>query len=240
MSDAPSFVPKVVLGVAAHPDDLDFAAGGSIATWAKQGAKVYYFILTNGNKGTDDRHITPEKLRDLRREEQRLAARTLGATDVFFANYEDGLLEPTQQVKMDIVRMIRQIKPDTVITYDPTTYYDAARGLINHTDHRACGQATIDAVYPLARDHLSYPALLANEGLEPHTVSGLLLFAWENTNFAVDIRGQLETKLQALRAHASQFDNSAFEAARTLAKENGALSGTMYAERFMRIDIRTF
>jgi LmbE family N-acetylglucosaminyl deacetylase len=240
MSDTSTFKPKVVLGVAAHPDDLDFAAGGSIASWTKQGAKVYYFILTNGNKGTDDRTIAPDKLRDLRREEQRQAAKILGVTDVFFADYQDGLLEPTEQVKTDIVRMIRRIKPDTVITYDPTTYYDAARGLINHTDHRACGQATMDAVYPLARDHLSYPTLLADEGLEPHNVASLLLFAWENTNFAVDIGTQLETKLQALRAHTSQFDDLALEAAKTLAKENDTLSGAMYAERFVRIDIRTF
>lgn len=240
MSHTSSFVPKIVLGVAAHPDDLDFAAGGSIATWVKQGAKVYYFILTNGNKGSEDRSITPGDLRDLRREEQRRAARMLGVTDVFFADHEDGLLEPTQQVKMDIVRVIRQIKPDTVITYDPTTYYNAERGLINHTDHRACGQATMDAVYPLARDHLSYPSLLTNEGLEPHNTSRLLLFSWKRTNFAVDIGEQLETKLQALRAHTSQFDDSALEAAKTLAKENGTLSGTMYAERFIQINIATF
>jgi LmbE family N-acetylglucosaminyl deacetylase len=232
------FVPKVILGVAAHPDDLDFVAGGSIAQWIRQGATVYYFILTNGNKGTNDRNTTPDELCVKRRDEQCNAAHTLGVSEVFFADYDDGRLEIEERLKVDIARVIRKLKPDTVITYDPTMIYDSEHGLINHPDHRAAGQATLDAVYPLARDYLSCASLFTKEHLEPHKVSTVLLFGIEKTNFSVDISKELDTKTAALRAHGSQYDDSDIEAALTAAKENGALSGAAYAERFVRIDVR--
>src|SRR3990167_3444387 len=139
--------PKIVLGVAAHPDDLEFGAGGTIAKWAGQGAKVYYLVLTDGSKGSSDKNISPKELAKIRRQEQHDAAKVLSVKEVFFCNYEDCKLDCSQDVKRDIARQIRIVKPDVVITMDPTMIYAPDSGFINHPDHRAAGQATLDAVY---------------------------------------------------------------------------------------------
>jgi len=231
--------PKVVLGVAAHPDDLEYGASATMAKFAKQGAQVYYLILTDGSKGTEDRSLTPDKLVELRRSEQRAAGKILGLKDMFFLDYPDGGLECNQNVRRDIVRAIRKVKPDVVVTMDPTMIYVAESGFINHPDHRAAGQATLDAVFPLARDHLSFPELLA-EGLEPHKTATVLLVNFANHNTAIDVTATFDTKLQALAAHASQISD--IEQARAMvtawASAAGANSGCKYAEAFMRIDIR--
>lgn len=179
--------PKSVLAVAAHPDDLEFGFAGSAAKWASEGASVYYLILTNGNKGSEDRSLTSDQLRDIRRDEQRAAAKILGVKQVFFCDYEDGLLEVTPEVKRDVARIIRQTKPEVVYCMDPTMVYALNGFGINHSDHRAGGQATLDAVFPLARDHLSFPELLTEEKLEPWKVKTILMANFENQNFYVDI-----------------------------------------------------
>ncbi|MEJ0073518.1 MAG: PIG-L deacetylase family protein [Candidatus Saccharibacteria bacterium] len=196
--------PKSFLCVAAHPDDMEFGAAGTVAKFVAGGAKGYYLILTDASKGTADRTIEPKQLTALRQEEQRAAAGILGLEKVFFGDYEDGALEVTQDVKRDIVRAIREVKPEVVITMDPSFIYSAEYGFINHPDHRAAGQATLDAVYPLARDHLSFPELL-KEGLEPHKTATVLLTNFEKHGFLVDITDHMETKLKALGAHASQL-----------------------------------
>lgn len=230
--------PKVILGVASHPDDLEFGMAGSVAKYIAEGAKGYYFILTNANKGTHDRSILPDQLRDMRREEQRSAGKILGLTDVFFGDYEDGCLECNKDVKRDIARVIRQVKPDVVFTMDPTMVYDVERGIINHPDHRAAGQATLDAVYPLARDHLSFPELL-QEGLEPHEVKTVLMTHFGQENFYVDISPHMEAKLAALAAHASQFSDpeATLAAVKQWATRLGSKVGAPYGEGFVRVDI---
>lgn len=233
-------VPKIVLGVAAHPDDLDFAAAGTIASWTARGAKAYYLILTNGNKGSSDRHADPKELVELRRNEQRAAADILGVSDVFFCDYEDGCLAVSLAVKRDITRIIRTVRPDAVITMDPGMLYDVERGFINHPDHRAAGQATLDAVYPLARDHLSFPELLQEEGLEPHNVATVLLTNFQQQNCYVDITGTFDKKIEALAAHDSQIPGlkSVEDMMREFAGAMGSKTGVKYAEGFIRIDIR--
>jgi LmbE family N-acetylglucosaminyl deacetylase len=232
--------PAIVLGIAAHPDDLDFGAGGTMAAFARQGADVYYLILTDGGKGSRDRSMTPEALRDIRREEQRAAGKVLGLKEVFFRDYPDGTLENTLEVKREVVKVIRQVKPDAIVTLDPSMLYSAKHGLINHPDHRAAGQAALDAVYPLARDHMSFPELLA-EGLEPHNTTTILLsrFTSEGATFAIDISDTIEAKFLALAAHASQFDNldDMQTRLRQEAAEAGRAYGYAYAEPFVRIDI---
>jgi LmbE family N-acetylglucosaminyl deacetylase len=234
-----SLQPKVVLGVAAHPDDLDFGASGTMATFARHGAAAYYLILTDGGKGSPDRAMTPAKLKEIRCLEQRAAGKMLGLKDVFFLDFPDGTLENTQEVKREIVRFIRKLKPDVVVTMDPSMVYIAEDGFINHPDHRAAGQATLDAVFPLARDHLSFPELLV-EGLEPHKAATALLINMKEHNFVVDITEMLELKLQALAAHTSQVPD--FAAAKAMvtswAERAGAPYGHAYAEGFVRIDIR--
>lgn len=235
------FIPKSVLGVAAHPDDLDFAASGTFAKWTMRGTEVYYLILTNGNKGSADPHAKPEDLTALRRQEQQAAADILGVKKVFFCDYEDGCLCVDMDVKKDIARVIRQVRPQVVVTMDPSMIYDETRGFINHPDHRAAGQATLDAVYPLARDHLSLRELYFDEKLEPHKVETVLLTNFVKQNFFVDITDTLETKFKALEAHASQIPSD--DAMKKLMRDMSSMIGkrapqTMqYAEGFLRIDV---
>lgn len=231
-----SLRPKVILGVAAHPDDLEFGVAGSVAKFIAEGAEAYYYILTTADKGSADRSLTSDQVRDIRRTEQQEAARILGVKEVFFADYEDGLLEVTPQLKCDIVRIIRQVRPDVVFMIDPTEVYSTTLGIVNHTDHRAAGQATLDAVYPLARDHLSFPELCESEKLEPHKVKTLLMTNSEKQNYYVDITNQFDTKLKALGAHQSQVGEAAFTHVRRIAVEAGRHVGTHYAEGFVRLD----
>ena len=223
--------------MAAHPDDIEFSASGTVAKFISEGAEVYYYILTNANKGSADRSLSPDQVRDMRRGEQHEACRILGVKDVFFGEYEDGLLEVTPQLKCDIVRAIRQVKPHVVITMDPTEVYSVGIGIVNHTDHRAAGQATLDAVYPLARDYFSFRDLCDVEKLEPHKVKTVLMTNFGKQNYYIDISPQLETKLQALAAHKSQVGDAAFEHVRRMAAEAGRHVGAEYAEGFMRLDI---
>lgn len=230
--------PKVVLGVAAHPDDLDFGASATMAKFAMQGADVYYLLLTDGSKGTSDKNITSEELITIRQEEQKSALKAIGGKTVTFLNYPDSYLEITMELKKQIVSEIRRLKPDVVVTMDPTVVYSKNRGFINHSDHRAAGQATIDAVFPLARDHLTFPDLLA-QGLEPHKVSTLLLTNFDQQNFYVNVTDSIDKKWLALQAHASQIGDfklakSRFQAFAELA---GSQAGYAYAEGFMRLDM---
>jgi len=232
--------PKVVLGIAAHPDDLDFYAGGTMATFAKQGATVYYLVLTDGGKGSADRNATPESVQATRQQEQQKAAKALGVQEVFFCSYPDGALENTLAVKRDVVKTIRQVRPDVVISLDPSVLYSTTQGFINHADHRAAGQAALDAVYPLARDHMSFPDLL-EAGYEPHKVDTVLLtrFNEPGTTFAVNITDTIEAKLEAVSAHLSQSTVQEMKATiRDLAVASGQPYGYQYAEAFVRIDIR--
>jgi LmbE family N-acetylglucosaminyl deacetylase len=233
-----SLRPKTVLGIVAHPDDLDCWAGGTMAQFAADGANVYYLILTNGSKGTEDRQMTADRLIDIRRTEQRQAAQLLGLKDVFFCSNADGCLENCTDVRREIVKAIRQVKPDVVITWDPSMLYAVELGCINHPDHRAAGQATLDAVYPLARDHMSFPELL-QQGYEPHKTSTLLLINFNNYNYSIDITKTFDAKMKAIAAHASQAAdiNKVNQRFISLAVDAGQECGVTYAERFLRIDI---
>lgn len=235
----PNLKPKIVLGIAAHPDDLDFGASGTMAGFAKAGAEVHYLILTDGSKGSADRKILSPELVKIREAEQRAAVDIIGGKSVQFLGYPDGGLEVTLKLKKQIAKVIRAIKPEVVITMDPSMLYSAKRGFINHPDHRAAGQATLDAVFPLARDHLSFPELYA-EGYEPHITPTVLLINFDNRNFAVDITETFETKIAALRAHASQVSN--LDEVRgwltAMSSEVGQEYGYKLAEAFVRIDIR--
>lgn len=236
--DFPELQPKVVLGIAAHADDLDFGVAGTIAKFAAQGAEVHYLIVTDGSKGSSDYDMSTVELAKMRQDEQRNALKALGGKEVHFLGYPDGELEVTMDVKRDIVRVIRSVKPDVVITWDPSVIYSSSRGFVNHPDHRACGQAALDAVYPLARDHMSFPELFA-EGYEPHKTKTALLMNFDTANYYVDITDTLEKKFEALKAHASQVPNFAEMRERftEFAAMSGKEAGFKYAESFVRLDI---
>ena len=229
---------KVVLAVCAHPDDLEFGCGGTIAKWAKAGASIYYLVVTDGSKGLEDNTVTDEELTRTRRSEQDQAAKILGVKKVFFLDYVDGELVNSLEVRKDIVRVIRQVKPEIVFSLDPTNIYNAERGSINHPDHRAVGQATLDAVFPFARNSRTFPELL-EEGLGLHYVKIVLLNNFGKATFYVDISDTLDLKLKALCCHKSQTDDDPkiTKYMTQRATENGQKIGVEYAEGFVRIDL---
>ena len=229
--------PTTVLGIGAHPDDLDFMAGGTLAKFAAEGAAVHYLILTDGSNGTADYELSASELVAVRQAEQDAAARATGAVSSEFFDYKDGELEVTLTLKKDIVRVIRKLKPDVVITFDPSLLYYAPRDFINHPDHRAAGQATLDAVFPLARDYLSFPDLHA-AGYEPHKVKTVLLSNFEKQDYFIDISDTIDAKIAALAAHSSQTPDMKAIAAmiHEQAAADGKNIGAAYAEGFVRID----
>ena len=222
-----------VMFVAAHPDDPDFLAGGTIARMAREGREVTYVIVTNGNKGSGDRSLTPEQLVPIREEEQRRAAGVLGVERVEFLGYEDGELEDTRDLRRDVTRQIRRWRPDLIITLNAHRTYDNFPGW--HRDHRTTGRVVLDCVYPLARDHLAFPELLPE--YEPHEVREVYMIQWKRPRLVVDITDTMELKLEAISLHVSQVgDFKAMETrmrnrAATLGKENGY----SYAEGFEHI-----
>ena len=231
--------PKIILGIAAHPDDLDFGSSATVAHFINQGAKAHYLIITDGSKGSSDQTVNPKDLTRIRYQEQRKALKLLGGQSVTFLGYPDGLLEMSLGLKKEIVKVIRTIRPDLVITMDPSMIYSAQRGFINHPDHRVVGQAALDAVFPLARDHLVFPELSKN-GLKPHKVKTVLLTNFEYTNYYVDISDTFDKKILALKAHASQIpdiDQTKIWL-RQMAEMTGQKAGYKLAEGFVRIDLR--
>jgi LmbE family N-acetylglucosaminyl deacetylase len=196
--------------IAAHPDDTEYTTGGLVSSWKRDGVEVAYVIVTNGNKGTEDPDLTSDELARIRACEQRRAATRLGVDQVRFLGYEDGMLEPSVDLRRDLTREIRSWRPDIVATFDPETRF-MTETYPNHPDHRATGDATVDAIFPSARDRLSFPELL-EEGLEPHKVSQIWLFATHKADHWVDVEPFWEQKLAALKDHTSQIDPETVEA----------------------------
>jgi LmbE family N-acetylglucosaminyl deacetylase len=186
-----------VLVIAAHPDDSEFGAAGTVAKWIREGRRVAYLVCTSGEKGTADPGLTPEMVLGIREKEQRAAAQVLGVHEVVFLRQPDQGLEDTAEFRKLIVRMIRTFRPDIVMTSDPYRRY------IWHRDHRIIGQVVLDAVFPYARDRLAYPDLLA-EGLMPHKVRELYFWGTEDINLRSDITATFDLKIAALRCHVSQ------------------------------------
>jgi LmbE family N-acetylglucosaminyl deacetylase len=222
-----------VMFVAAHPDDPEFLAGGTVARLAREGREITYVIVTNGNKGSSDRGLTSAQLAPIRAEEQRRAARVLGVERVEFLGYEDGEVADTRDLRRDVTRQIRRWRPELIITLNPQRAYDNFPGW--HRDHRTTGRVVMDCVYPLARDHLSFPELLPE--YEPHKVREVYLIQWEQPRLVIDITDTMELKLRAIRCHASQVgDVKTVEARmRNRAAELGKEKGYACAEGFDHI-----
>lgn len=222
---------RVALVIAAHPDDGDFGCAGYTAQLAARGWEVHFLVCTNGAKGTEDRAMTRERLIALRQEEQREACRRMGAGGVRFLGNEDGELVYDRRFLGQLVREIRRVRPHTVLTHDPSDII-IADSFINHPDHRVTGTAALDAIYPTARDHLNFPEHL-EEGFEPYKVREVLLWNSNQPNFDVDITAELDTKIDALTAHATQFGNrSEFV---EFARESWKSADGRYLERFRRL-----
>jgi LmbE family N-acetylglucosaminyl deacetylase len=228
--------PRRVLVVIAHPDDVDFACGGTVALLAAGGAEVALLVATDGQTGGFDASVPRAALAGLRQREQREAARVLGIGTVGFLGLVDGELEPTLALRRAIAREIRRHRPEVVLTWSPERDWDRLPGP-GHPDHLAVGEATVRAVYPDARNPFAFPELLADEGLEPHAVAQLWLFGGPGTDHAVDVTAHLDTKLAAVRCHASQLPDpdAAAERVRGWVHHNAEVSGWpagSAAERF--------
>jgi len=197
-------VPARVLVVSAHPDDVDFGSAGTVATWTAAGTEVAYCIVTDGAAGAADAEIVLSELPERRQAEQRKAAAEVGVSDVTFLGYADGRLEVTYELRRDLSRVIRQVRPDVVLCQSPERNWERIRA--SHPDHLAAGEATLQAVYPDARNPYAHPELLA-AGYEPHEVGEVWLMASPRADRFVDITSHIERKLAALRCHESQVGN---------------------------------
>lgn len=227
---------KTILAIVAHPDDIDFGGAGSVAKFVDQGATVYYCILTDGTRGSEDMSITADQLKAMREKEQNDAAKVTGVKQVFFMGNPDGALHNTPEVQKPVVKLIRELKPDIVITTDPTYVYDPENGFINHPDHRNAGQIALDCVFPFARNGRSFPELL-DQGHEIHSVGTVLINNIGKANFYVDISDYLDTKLEAIKCHVSQYDDfpGIRERMTKRAEQLGERIGVKYAEGFVKV-----
>ena len=228
-----------VLVVTAHPDDVDFGASGTVAGWTATGIEVTYAIVTNGDAGGSDHSVPREDIPAIRQFEQRAAAAAVGVSDVRFLGYVDGELVVSHDLRRDISRVIRQVRPDRMLIQSPDRNWE--RIAASHPDHMAAGQAAIQAVYPDARNPFAHPTLLTDEGLEAWTVREVWVMAGTEPNHFVDITDRFDSKIAALRAHESQTGGmeQLDEFVRAWAARNAAAAGLpegRLAEAFMVVN----
>ncbi|MFI5261278.1 MAG: PIG-L deacetylase family protein [Candidatus Limnocylindrales bacterium] len=229
--------PERAMVIVAHPDDADFGPAGTMARWIDAGTIGHLVCCTSGDAGGDDPDIDPLVLAATREAEQRSAAAIIGYEGVTFLHAPDGALANDLPLREQLVTVLRQFRPDAVLTMDPSMMFSRS-GRIQHTDHRAAAMAAVDAVYPAARNAMAFPHL-ARAGLAPHTVHWLYLFWTDGADVWVDTSATFERKLTALRAHASQIrEPGEFEARmRAWAAEDGARLGVAAAEGFRLLDV---
>jgi LmbE family N-acetylglucosaminyl deacetylase len=227
-------IPKSAMGIFAHPDDAEFTVAGTVARWTQAGCRVVYVLCTDGDVGTHDPGMTGEQLAAIRRQEQRDACRVLGVQDVVFLGYGDGVLQPTLELRRDLVRAIRKFRPEVVLCGDPTAFFYGDE-YINHPDHRAAAQAALEATFPAASMPLVFPEL-ADEGLTPHQVEQVYIWGASELNLWVDITGTLVYKIKALRQHKSQMgDWDPAEMVTRWARERAEGKDLEHAEAYRRM-----
>lgn len=192
-----------ILVVMAHPDDVDFGAAGTVAQWTKSGISVAYGVVTDGDAGGFDPAVPRQDIPEIRRREQRQAAAEIGVHDVHFLGYRDGDVSVTQDLRRDISRLIRQVRPQRMLIQSPDRNWD--RIPASHPDHLAAGEAAMRAIYPDARNPFSHPTLLQEEGLHDWVVPEVWLMASPTPNHYVDVTETFEDKMRAIHAHVSQL-----------------------------------
>ncbi len=193
------YVPRSAMAIYAHPDDIEFTVAGTLAKWARAGCEVTYILITSGNAGTHDPALTRKALTRLREEEEREAARIAGAKRVVFLRRDDCELAPTLPLRKILVRQIRKYRPEAVLCNDPQALFFGDQ-YVNHPDHRAAGQAVLDAVFPCAEMRLVWP-----DAGRPHKVHAVYVSSTHSPNTWIDVAGTIGTKLAALQAHRSQL-----------------------------------
>jgi LmbE family N-acetylglucosaminyl deacetylase len=221
-----------VMVVAAHPDDPEFGCAGTVLKWSREGRRVTYVLLTSGDKGSHDPDLRPGRLAGVREDEQRAAAGDLGVQEVIFFRYPDGLLENNIDLRRQLTNLYRQRKPHVLLTIDPWRHYQL------HPDHRAAGQAALDAVYA-AREWYVFPEQLVGDD-EPWRVREVYLFWTDNVDYWEDVSCCIEGRIAALARHASQVGldtDKLTQRVRQWAKEAGEAPGYEYAEAFKRFQL---
>jgi LmbE family N-acetylglucosaminyl deacetylase len=226
--------PQKILVILAHPDDPEFFCGGTLARWARAGHEIAYVLLTCGDKGFNpatQADMTPEKLCALRYEEQQNAAKVIGAKSVHILDRADGYLMPDLNLRRDVVRVIREHKPDILVTCDPQTLF-ALYG-INHPDHRAAGQVVLDAVFPAAGNLTFFPELI-DEGHPPHMPKEIWCSLTNQPNATIDVTDMWDIKIKAILEHKTQVQDAEklierFKSRRT---EDSTEENPRYEEKF--------
>lgn len=230
---------KVAMVIMAHPDDAEFGCAGTVAAWVKQGWDVYYVLCTDGGGGgSDDATDLSEEARkrtiETRKQEQLAVGRILGLKDTFFLGYPDGQLQPTMEVRRDLVRLLRQYRPSRVICQSPDRAWNPYSIGRHHPDHLAAGRAAIEAIYPASQNPWDFPELMA-EGYRPHKVSEVYFTGAPVINHVEDISETIDIKMEALKAHISQVSDHFSDIEqwiRTRCAEIGKERGYAYAEEF--------
>jgi LmbE family N-acetylglucosaminyl deacetylase len=224
-------IPRCVLAVAAHPDDLEFSCAGTLALWVKQGTRVVYLICTSGEAGFDRPGLSREERIAIREGEQRAAAEVLGVNQVVFLREPDGLLQPNLELRRKIVREIRRFQPEAVVCWDPSLLW-INDSMVNHPDHRAAAHATVDAVFP-SSGLIYLHEDLDREGLSPCKPGSLFIFRFNGGDSFTDIGETIDLKIAALKKHQSQIkDWDPEPLIRKTGERQGRVGGVKYAEAF--------
>jgi LmbE family N-acetylglucosaminyl deacetylase len=225
-------VPAVVLAVYAHPDDPDVSAGGTLARWARAGSSVHVCICADGDKGSLDPAVEPDRLVEVRRRETEASGRVLGVSEHHWMGYPDGELDDGSELRERLVALIRQVRPVAVVSVDPTAVF-FGRHYINHRDHRALGWAVLDAVSPASANPHYFP------GAGPaHQVESLYLSGTLEPDAWVDVTATIDAKAEAIACHVTQIGDTGEPlraAVRQRAEEAGRQAGVSYAEAFRRV-----
>lgn len=234
-----TYVPKRVMAIAAHPDDIEFGSVGTIARWVKAGATAAYVLVTSGDVGIAEAGMTKAKATEIREAETLAAAQLVGVDDVAFLREPDGMVVNTLALRKELVRQIRRFRPEVIIAMDPTVMYTALGG-INHPDHRAVGEATMDAIFPAC----SQPNLfqeLEDEGFFACRVRKVYVSSRGEGDTYVDISSTIDLKIAALKAHVSQVGamEGLEERIRGFAARNGNGKEMAYAEVFRVLTLQT-
>ena len=197
------YTPESAMAIVAHPDDIEFSCAGTLARWAKAGARISLVLCTSGDVGIDEAGMTRARAREIREAEARAAAQIIGAAEIIFLGEPDGLLVATLELRKKLVREIRRFRPEVVVTGDPTIVW-AGKDYINHPDHRAAAMAALDATFPAAGQPNLFEEL-ADEGFSAHKPRKVYVTVWEGGDTFVAIDETIQVKLDALRAHVSQM-----------------------------------
>ena len=222
--------------VVAHADDAEYGCSGTVAKWCAEGWEVVYVMCTDGSKGSADPNMSPDILVKTRKEEQLNAGKVLGLKDVVFLGYEDSMLEPSLELRRDIAREIRRHKPDVLICGNPVRQLDGD-GWLDHPDHCAAAEAAMAAVFPSARDRLTFPELL-EEGLEPHKVREVWVMWGAESDYYVDVTDYIDLAIQALKQHQTQVAGDDVDSdIKGWKGRTGERVGFQYAESFKRFHL---